>query len=93
MKSIFLLIAISIFITLTSCNSGSTENQCTPKNLKEFEPLVIDSIKIKISNTTSDQNINYQVKEINGQQYFFRFNDYQSNTNPASIEIYNLKST
>jgi len=92
MKNITFTIINLICIFILSCNSKSTKNQCIPHDLKEVEPKVIDSLNIKVGNTTSDEYISTQVKEINGQQYLFRFNDYQSNTHPASIEVYNLQS-
>jgi hypothetical protein len=92
MKNINFILVNFIFIIAISCTSKSTEDQCNIESLKEFEPQVIANLKIKISNTTSDQYVSSQVKELNGERYLFRFNDYQSNTNPASIEIYNLKN-
>ncbi|WP_296618263.1 DUF4221 family protein [Marivirga sp.] len=90
MKISELLLINVIFIISIACNNQNTENECNHKTFEEFSPIIIDSLKIKISNTTSDQNISSQIKVINGTQYLFRFNDYQSNTNPASIEIYDL---
>ncbi|WMN07064.1 hypothetical protein QYS48_27660 [Marivirga arenosa] len=52
---------------------------------------ILDTTAIELQSGVKETTSNTQHKKINGVNYLFRFNDYQSSNNPLQLEIINLE--